>query len=97
MRLSGHVTLNFNNNISTATVFLDTEKAFDKTWHLDLLYKLSELKFSISLITLINIFLSQGKFSVSVEGGLPKPRYVYTSRSTTRFRPVPHIVQSIYK
>jgi hypothetical protein len=52
-----HVTLNFNNNMSTAAVFLDIEKAFDTTWHTDLLYKLSELKFSISLIKLINSFL----------------------------------------
>jgi hypothetical protein len=32
MKLMDHVTLNFNNNISTAVVFLDTEKAFDTTW-----------------------------------------------------------------
>jgi hypothetical protein len=34
MSLTDHVTLNFINNMSTAAVFLDTEKAFDKTWHL---------------------------------------------------------------
>jgi hypothetical protein len=28
MRLMDHVTLNFNKNMSTAAVFLDTEKAF---------------------------------------------------------------------
>jgi hypothetical protein len=28
MRLAEHVTLNFNNNMSTAAVFLDIEKAF---------------------------------------------------------------------
>jgi hypothetical protein len=37
MRLTDHVTLNFN-NMSTAAVFLDTEKAFDTTWHNVLLY-----------------------------------------------------------
>jgi hypothetical protein len=31
MRLMNHVILNFNNNISTAVVFLDIEKAFDIT------------------------------------------------------------------
>jgi hypothetical protein len=31
MRLAVHVTLNFNNNMDTATVFLDIEKAFDTT------------------------------------------------------------------
>jgi hypothetical protein len=59
MRLTGHVTLNYNNNMSTAAALLDIEKAFDKTWHLGLLYKLPELKISISLIKLISSFLSQ--------------------------------------
>jgi hypothetical protein len=45
MRLMDHVSLNFNNNMSTAAVFLDIEKAFDTTWHPDLLYKLSESQF----------------------------------------------------
>jgi hypothetical protein len=31
MRLADHVTLNFNNEMSMAAVFLDTEKAFDTT------------------------------------------------------------------
>jgi hypothetical protein len=41
MRLTDHVTLNFNNNMSTAAIFLNIEKAFDTTWHIGLLYKLS--------------------------------------------------------
>jgi hypothetical protein len=36
--------LNFNNYLSTAAVFLDIKKAFDKTWHPGLLYKLYELQ-----------------------------------------------------
>jgi hypothetical protein len=44
MRLTDHVTLNFN-NMSMAAVFLDIEKAFDTTWHNDLLYKLSKWTF----------------------------------------------------
>jgi hypothetical protein len=35
--------------LSTAAVLLDIEKAFDTTWHLGLLYKLSDLKFSVNL------------------------------------------------
>jgi hypothetical protein len=31
MSLTDHVILNFNNNMSTAAVFLDIEKAFDTT------------------------------------------------------------------
>jgi hypothetical protein len=63
-RLKDHVTLIFNNNKAAAPVFLDIEKAFDTTWHLGLLYKLSELKFLISLIKLISSFLAQIKFRV---------------------------------
>jgi hypothetical protein len=74
MRVTDHVTLNFNNNLSTAAVFLDIEKAFDMTWHLGLLYKLSKLEFSINLIKLISSFLSQRKFRVSVEGEMSSPR-----------------------
>jgi hypothetical protein len=74
MRLTAHVTLNFNNKMSTAAVFLDIEKAFDTTWHTGLLYKLSKLEFSISLIKLIIYFLSQRKFRVSVEGDMSTPR-----------------------
>jgi hypothetical protein len=39
MRLADHVTINFNNNMSMAAVFLDIERAFDTTWHPGLLYK----------------------------------------------------------
>jgi hypothetical protein len=45
MRLADHVILHFNNNMSTAAVFLNIEKAFDSTWHPSLLYKLAKLKF----------------------------------------------------
>jgi hypothetical protein len=69
MGLTDHVTLNFNNNMSTAAVFLDIEKAFDTAWHSGLLYKLSEFEFSPSLIKLIACFLTNRKFKVSVEGG----------------------------
>jgi hypothetical protein len=53
MRLTDHVSLNFNNNMSTAAVFMDIEEAFDTTWRSGLLYKLSEIQFSISLINLL--------------------------------------------
>jgi hypothetical protein len=48
MRLTDHVTLNFNNKMSTAAVFLDIEKAIDTTWHTGLLYKLSKLRPGVS-------------------------------------------------
>jgi hypothetical protein len=39
VRLADHVTLNLNKNMSTANVFLDIEKAFDKIRYSCLLYK----------------------------------------------------------
>jgi hypothetical protein len=68
MRAADHVTLNFNDNMSTATLFLDIEKAFDTTCNCVLLYKLSELEFSRSPIKLIASFLTDRKFKVLVEG-----------------------------
>jgi hypothetical protein len=37
MRFSDYVTLYLKNIMATAAVFLDIEKAFDTTWHLDLI------------------------------------------------------------
>jgi hypothetical protein len=76
MRLTDHVSLNFNNNMSAAAVFLGIEKAFDTTWHPGLLNKLSELQFPISLIKLIASFLTNRTFKASVEGELSSPRKV---------------------
>jgi hypothetical protein len=59
--------------MSMGAVFLDIEKAFATTWHLGLLYKLSELKISTSLIKIISCFLSQRKFGVLVECGMSTP------------------------
>jgi hypothetical protein len=60
--------------MATAAVFLDTEKAFNITWHIDLLCKLSELKILSSLVKLISSFLSPRKFRVSVEVEISTPR-----------------------
>jgi len=38
MKLANHVTLHVNSNMSTATVFLDIEKAFNSSRHLGLLH-----------------------------------------------------------
>jgi hypothetical protein len=75
MRLADHITLNFNNNMSTAPVFLDIKKAFDTIWCSGLLYKLSELEFSTSLIKL-TAFLADRKFEVLEKGELSTPRKI---------------------
>jgi len=67
MRLTDHITLNFNNNMSTAAVFLDIGNAFDTTWHSGLLHKISKLQFPTNVTKLINSYLSNRKFRVSIE------------------------------
>jgi hypothetical protein len=74
MRPSDHLTLNFNNKMSTAAVFLDIEKTFDTLWHPGFLYELSTVVFSTNLIKLINSFFSQRKFRLSVEDEISTPR-----------------------
>jgi hypothetical protein len=56
MRLTDHVNLNFNNNVPTAAVLVNIEKALDTTWHSGLLHTFSEFEFSTSLIKLIASF-----------------------------------------
>jgi hypothetical protein len=97
MRLTDHVTLNFNNKMSTAAVFLDIEKAFDTTWHPSLLYKLSKLEFSTNLIKLFGSFLSQKK---KIQG-FGRRRDVNAkgdaSRGATGFGPVPYTFYHVHK
>jgi hypothetical protein len=76
MRLADHATLNFNNNMLTAAVFLDIEKAFNKTSHPGLLYNWLEVEFSTSLIKLIASFHTNRKFKVLVKGELSTPREI---------------------
>jgi hypothetical protein len=76
MRPTDRDSLNFNNNMSTAAVFLNIGKAFDTTWHPGLQYKLTELQFPISLIKLIASFLTNRKCKVSVGGKLSLLRKV---------------------
>jgi hypothetical protein len=61
---------------SKAKLKSNSNKASPCFWHLYLLYKLSELKFSTSLMKLINTFLSQRNFRVPAEGELSTPRNI---------------------
>jgi len=63
-----------NNNISTAAVFLDIEKAFDTVWQPSFLHELSKLHFSARLVKLTGSFLCNGKFRITVEDDLSMPR-----------------------
>jgi hypothetical protein len=79
IRLAGHITLNLKNNMSRVAVFSYIEKAFDRTWHSGLLYKLSEIQFSTSVIKLIDSFLTDRKFKFSLEGEFSVPRKIMAS------------------
>jgi hypothetical protein len=95
MRLTDHVSLNFNSKMSTAAVFLDIEKAFNKTCHPGLLYKLSNLEFSTSLIQLISSFSrkenSESRWKVKYL------RQEKCNQGSTRFLLVPHTLQLVYE
>jgi len=96
MRRTDHVTLNFNNNMSTAAVFLDIEKTFDITWNPCLLYKLRDLQFSASIIRLTSSFPSNMKLRVSAEGEMSSSWEIETRVPQG---PVlsPYCVQFVYK
>ncbi|GFW96309.1 RNA-directed DNA polymerase from mobile element jockey [Trichonephila clavipes] len=55
-----------NNDESTAAVFLDIQKAFDRVWHTGLLFKLITYKIPPPLIFLINSYISDRSFSVKI-------------------------------
>jgi hypothetical protein len=61
--------------MSKAAMILGIEKAFDTTWYSGLLYKLSKLEFSSSLIKLISSF-RKFKFIASVEDEMSTPREI---------------------
>jgi hypothetical protein len=73
MRFTEHVTLNFNNNMSTAAICLDIEKAFDVTWHPGLLINYLNWNFRTVWSSLLALF-SRKENSVSVEGEMSTPR-----------------------
>jgi retron-type reverse transcriptase len=60
--------------MSTSAIFLDIKKIFDKARQISLLYKLPELKLSISVIKHISSLIYQRKFRVSVDGEMSAAR-----------------------
>jgi hypothetical protein len=58
----------FNEDKKTLAVFFDVAAAFDKVWHLGVIYKLIQLKVPYYLIVIIWAFLSDRTFVVKVDG-----------------------------
>jgi hypothetical protein len=70
MRLTDHVTFNFNNSMDMEAVLFYIEKAFDTTWYRGLLYKLSKLQLSPSVIKCVTSCLSNRQFRTPGEAGM---------------------------
>ena len=58
----------FNEEKKTLAVFFDVAAAFDKVWHLGVIYKLYLLKVPYYLISIIWAFLNDRTFEVKIEG-----------------------------
>lgn len=67
VKLTDQICINLNNKETTAAIFLDVEKAFDRVWHEGLIHKIHQLGTPIHLTQLINSFLKDRHFRVRVE------------------------------
>jgi len=68
LRVVGNINNNKAVSKSTAMAFLDVEKAFDNVLHDGLIYKLYNFGFPIFLIKIIESYLQQRSFRVSLHG-----------------------------
>lgn len=75
-RVVTDIIVGFNQKNVTVMTLLDAKNAFDKVWHLGLVYKLHKYHFPIHLIKLIHSYLSTRTFRVRVGGALSAPRGV---------------------
>lgn len=73
VRLESHIKEGFNKGHSTYAVFLDISKAYDSVWISALLYKLSKLNISGSLLLWLRNFLCNRSFFVRVDNCLSLP------------------------
>ena len=76
VRLVEYITDKFNKNQGTGAVFLDIEKAFDRVWITGLLYKLIKYEIPACYIHLLNSYLRNRKFCVSVGNELSSNRNI---------------------
>lgn len=68
LRVSKMIKNSLSKKESTGLLTFDIEKAFDSVWHGALLYKMLKQKFPMYLIKLIQSFLSNRSFAVSIQG-----------------------------
>lgn len=67
VRLTNHITEQFNKNKHTGSIIFDIEQAFDTLWHNSLMYKLIEYNFSLYLVFLINSFIRNRQMYVEYQ------------------------------
>ncbi|GFV38527.1 RNA-directed DNA polymerase from mobile element jockey [Trichonephila clavipes] len=66
LRVFEYIKDGIDRNQYTATVFLDIQKAFDRVWHTDLLFKLITYKIPPPLILLLKSYISDRSFTVKI-------------------------------
>lgn len=66
-RICHSIKQNLNDKKSTAMIFFDVEKAFDKVWHTGLLIKLISFQFPNYIIQIISSYLKDRKFFVQIQ------------------------------
>ncbi|GFU76390.1 RNA-directed DNA polymerase from mobile element jockey [Trichonephila clavipes] len=76
LRVVEYIKSGFQDRKSTGAVFLDIQKAFDRVWHVGLLYKLIKIKTPPHLIKLINSFLNNRSFTVKVNNSHSSDRRI---------------------
>lgn len=76
VKLTDLLSRNLNNKLSTASIFLDVEKAFDRVWHDGLLHKIIQIGTPIHLAKILSSFLQNRKFRVRIENQLSSSRPV---------------------
>lgn len=74
IHLTNHYSINANNNEATAAVFLEDEKAFDNVWHDDLLRKPLLIATTISIIKIIQFFLTDRYYRVKTKNAISNSR-----------------------
>lgn len=75
-RVCNHIHENFAGGRTTAGVFFDIEKAFDKVWHNGLISKLLLFEFPPHLISIIGSYLEGRSFRVNVQDVLSTVRNI---------------------
>ncbi|CAD6233478.1 GSCOCG00007214001-RA-CDS, partial [Cotesia congregata] len=75
-RITNHISVNFNINVSTAMLLLDIEKVFDTVWHKGLIAKLFLLNIPLYLVKLILCYLNKRSFKVKINKSYSTTQYI---------------------